>query len=213
MLQLPTSLPSKHFPIRAKHYFQEIFPKKQIVLHYTGSNGNAEPVVNGWQTRLDGKGRICTPYVINKEGVVFCLYDPKYWAYHLGVTSRYNLEKTSIGIEICNWGHLTYKDGKYRSYRGTVVPEREIVRLEKLHRGYRFFQKFTPQQIESTVKLVEFLGKTFDIPTTYDYNHLFQEKNPDAITGQVGLYSHCAYKAKVDIFPDPNLIRELKKLP
>jgi hypothetical protein len=67
-----------------------------------------------------------------------------------------NVNKHSIGIEVCNYGPLTLtKDGKFLTYVNSVVPQSEVLDLGKPFRGYRYWHNYTPNQLES----LEFLIK------------------------------------------------------
>ena len=111
------------FPL--EQYYQDQFPKKQIYLHHTAGNADAKNVFFGWQS---DPGRIGTCVSISGkgkntiDGEIVQGYSSKFWAYHLGVKTKFfqamklpykELDKHSIGIEICNWGQLTLKDGKF----------------------------------------------------------------------------------------------------
>jgi len=110
-------------------YFHEESEKKQIYLHHTAGNGNAVAVSRWWNSNAD---RIATAFVIGERGTIVQCFSSKHWAYHLGIDSQdfsahglkyQNLNKLSVGIEVCNWGPLKLKDGKYYNYvKGVVDP-------------------------------------------------------------------------------------------
>jgi N-acetyl-anhydromuramyl-L-alanine amidase AmpD len=203
-------------------YSQEVFPKKQIYLHHTAGNSNPHFVVKDWAT--DQIGKIGTAYVIGggkDDGVIIEVFDPKHWAWHLGVEAKmfagfklpYTvLDKISVGIEICNWGSLTKKaDGKYYTYVNTVVPDSEVCVLDKPFRGFQAFHKYSDKQIESTKQLVLFLSKQFNIPVKY--NEAIWDLNTDALKSVPGVYTHnCVRHDKTDISPQPNIIAMLKSI-
>ncbi len=85
-------------------YFAEEFPKKQIYLHHT-VGGTAKSTFDWWNGTPD---RVGTAFIIDRDGTIYQVFDPKYWAFHLGLTTSNNLitNKSSIGIEIANWGAL-----------------------------------------------------------------------------------------------------------
>ena len=112
-----------------KQYYKTQFKKNQIYLHHTAGNPDGKAVFKWWA--LDKQGRIATCISISGkgkntiDGEIIQGYSSKYWAYHLGCKSKFfaamdlpykELDKFSIGIEICNWGQLTLKDSKFYNY-------------------------------------------------------------------------------------------------
>ena len=123
-----------------------------------------------------------------------------------------NLDKISIGIEICNWGALDYENGKFLTYVDTVVDPKDVIELAEPFKGKKFWHKYTDAQIESVKNLLLYWRDLYDIDLTYDYDKLFTVNN-DALTGKNGLYTHNSYrKDKVDAYPCPRMIEMLKSL-
>lgn len=209
----------KQVPLDEKNYIKEDSKKSQIVLHHTAGGPSAVNVVNGWAK--DKRGPIGTCVAISADGEIVQAFSSKYWAYHLGVKQEVfrsrglawrNLDKISIGIEICNWGGLTLENGKFMTYVDTVVPENQVVEYKDGFKGYKYYHKYTDQQIEATRDLLIYWADMYDISLAYDYNRLFTVNN-DALTGVNGVYTHNSYrKDKVDIHPFPAMIDMLKSL-
>jgi hypothetical protein len=207
-------------------YIKEEYKKTQIYLHHTAGNSNPIAVFKDWGTN---KERIATCVTIGGkpgtsnswiDGEVAQGFNVKYWAYHLGLKESTfqkcqipyrSLDKTSIGIEICNWGQLTYKNGKFYNYVNREVPKEEVVELPVAHRGFKFYHAYTDAQIASTKELLIAWNKEYNIPISY---------NPDiwditsrALRGEPGLYTHNSVRIdKVDVSPQPKLIEMLKSL-
>ncbi|MNK18855.1 N-acetylmuramoyl-L-alanine amidase [compost metagenome] len=216
----------KQVPLRESEYLKEATTKTQIVLHHTAGNSSGVNVVKDWDT--DARGRIATCVVISGKGaanspdgeIVQC-FSSKFWAYHLGVKKEVfeaynlpqkNLDKLSIGIEICNWGQLTLKNGKYYNYVNREVPASEVTTLDTPYKGYKYFHKYSDAQIESVRQLLTYWKDLYNINLSYDYAQLF-EVNKKALSGTNGLYTHNSYrKDKVDAYPCPRLIEMLKGL-
>lgn len=191
-------------------YFKDKQFKNQIVIHHTAGGGSGVNTIHGWNFNPEKVG---TAYVIDSLGIVYKAFEPQYWAYHLGLKSGNNipLNKGSIGIEICNWGQLTLKDGKFKSYVDKVVDESEVCELPTAHRGYKYYHNYTDAQITSAEKLLRFWGKKYNIPLTY--NPDIFDINKRALSGEPGVYTHnCVRYDKVDIYPHPKLIEMLKSL-
>ena len=148
-------------------YLTTIGNKKTIYLHHTAGSHRPDWVSNGWdKDDKNGKPRrIGTAYIIGRspsstndtsfDGKVFKAFDDKYWAYHLGVkgtSGRY--DKSSIGIEVCNYGYCKLVDGKFINYVGRELPAKDVVDLGKPFRGYQYWERYTDVQIESLRKLI-----------------------------------------------------------
>jgi len=198
-------------------YFHEEAPKSQIYLHHTAGNGNAVAVSRWWNSNGD---RIATAFVVGEKGSIVQCFSSRHWAYHLGIDSQdfavhglkyQNLNKLSVGIEICNLGPLKLKDGKYYNYVKGVVDPSMVTILDKPYKGHVLWYKYTDEQIESTRQLVEYLCETYDIPKTYRSEIFAIDK--EAFKGTPGIYTHNSVrKDKSDIYPCPRMIKMLQAL-
>lgn len=198
-------------------YFREKYEKTQIYLHHTAGADNGEAVLKWWAST---KARIGTAFVIERDGDIFQGFNSSYWAYHLGVRSNtfrefglsyLPLDKFSIGIELTSWGQLTKKNGKFYNYVGGLVDEDEVITLKKPFRGFKHYHKYSEDQIKATKELLCYLSDTYDIPI--DYNEDIFDVTKRALSNEKGLYTHCSVrKDKVDIYPDPDMIKMLESL-
>ncbi len=191
-------------------YYKEEQIKKQIVLHHTVSGPDARNVFEAWASNPE---HIATAFVIAGDGAIYQGFNSKYWAHHLGCKTSNNLalNKASIGIEVCNWGGLTLKDGKYyTTYKREVAPE-FVIDYGKKFRGYRFFHKYTPEQIESLRQLVVYLAKKYKI--SMDYKEDMWDISKDALAGKGGIYAHVSFRAdKSDMHPQEELVRMFESI-
>ncbi len=216
--KLPKLDTSKIVQVRLKEtqYYKEEFPKKQIVIHHTVSNGNAKNVVAWW-----GKTptRIGVAFVIDREGIIHQCFSSKHWAHHLGIKSAKNkqLNQQSIGIELCAWGSLKRSDLKssivaqFTSSTGTIVPNDEVIALEKPFRGSKYYQKYTDKQLKTLQILLNYLCETYQIPNTY--NSDMWDYSRSAMNGSTGIFTHVSYrKDKSDCFPQIELIKTIQNL-
>jgi hypothetical protein len=122
------------------------------------------------------------------------------------------LDKHSIGIEICNWGQLESRNGKFYNYVDREVAADQVTELPLAYKGYRYFHKYSDAQIQSVKDLLLYWKNIYKIDLTYDYNQMFTV-NTKALKGENGLYSHNSYrKDKIDIYPCPRMIEMLKTL-
>jgi len=216
----------KQVPLKTSEYFQEEFKKTQIYLHHTAGGPSAVNNVNDWNK--DKRGRIATPVVISGPGVkgsidgtIVQCFSSKHWAYHLGVKSHVfkaykvpykELDKISIGIEICNWGPLELENGKFLNYVNKEVKKEFVTELAEPFKGYKYYHKYSDAQIESVRQLLVYWSKIYGISLKFDYDQLFKV-NTKALKGENGLYTHNSVrKDKNDIYPCPRLINMLKSL-
>lgn len=213
-----------NFP--TSQFISEIHDKVQIYLHHTAGNSNPFAVFRDWETNRE---RIATCVSVGgkpkntkefRDGDVVQGFSSKFWAFHLGLKESTfqkfgipykSLDKISIGIEICNWGQLTEKNGKFYNYVNRVVPKDEVVELPKPHRGFKFYHAITDAQIEAVQDLLILWNRRYNIPLTY--NPDIWDICPRALRGESGVFTHNSVRFdKVDVSPQPKLIKMLESL-
>jgi len=179
----------KHLP--DDEYFPENTNKKTIVLHHTAGSHRPDWVISAWDRdkRKGGKSlRVGTHYVVGGKstrdgdvswnGVIVEAFDLKYWAHHLGTKNSNNIElnKQSIGIEICNYGPLTKsQNGEYFTYVNSKVPEEDVIDLGKNWRGNRYYHNYTDEQIKSVKYLIEMCAEKYKIDVCKGINQLYED--------------------------------------
>lgn len=198
-------------------FFEEASDKTQIYLHHTAGNGNAEGVSRYWNSN---DSQIATAFVVGENGTIVQCFSSKHWAWHLGIDSQdfatrglpyKNLNKLSVGIEVCNWGMLKEKNGKFFNYVGGEINPSYVTTLETPYKGYKHWYKYTDAQIEATRQLVVYLCETYDIPKAYR-KEIWSLDN-EAFKGTKGIYTHNSVrKDKADIYPCPRMIKMLQSL-
>ena len=212
-------------PFEQEEFFQDVYVKSQIYLHHTAGNPNARQCARNWNS--DDRGRIATCVVISntgtkegKDGEIVQCFSSKNWAYHLGVKSSHfqnlnipykPLDKTSIGVELCAWGPLTLKNGKFYNYVNGEVPADQVCELDEPFRGYKYYHKYSEAQIKSLENLLRYWGDAYGIPLVY--NEDIWNITERAYKLEPGVYTHCSVRPdKTDVFPQPELIEMLKSL-
>lgn len=198
-------------------FFEEASDKTQIYLHHTAGNGNAEGVSRYWNSN---DSQIATAFVVGENGTIVQCFSSKHWAWHLGIDSQdfatrglpyKNLNKLSVGIEVCNWGMLKEKNGKFYNYVGGEINPSYVTTLETPYKGYKHWYKYTDAQIEATRQLVVYLCETYGIPKAYR-KEIWSLDN-EAFKGTKGIYTHNSVrKDKADIYPCPRMIKMLQSL-
>lgn len=217
----------KQVSLSEEQYVKEETKKVQIVLHHTAGNSSAVSTINDWNT--DKRGRIATCITISGKGLSKNTYDgeicqafsSKFWAYHLGVKSDVfrsrglkfqNLDKISIGIEVCNWGPLEKVGDKFYNYVDREVPADQVCTLDKPYKGHIYYHAYTDAQIESIRQLLVYWNKVWGIPIKYNETDMW-EVSKNALSAVAGVYTHNSYRRdKNDVSPQPKLIAMLKSL-
>lgn len=195
--------------------------KKQIVLHGTAGSFRPDYVVQGWAS---DPTRVGTHYVIGGKGSTDSSWDGKIIQavpddkaiFHLGVKGAVNtnnvLDKSSIGIELCNWGPLTKStSGEYLTYVNKAVPLAQVSRLVLPYRGYSFYHAITDAQIESLRQLILSLCSKHNIVLEKGkkFGAIDFEFDPERASKQPITF-HSAYREdKWDLPPQASLITML----
>lgn len=206
-------------------FYNEKTQKNMIVLHSTIG------VLRGDIATLTNiNSAVSVSYVVSRSGVVYELFDPELWAYHLGqgtIGGNKVNSSRSIGIELSNLGPLTNVNGnletvysrqKFTDAKGVVkvsAPDvyctvddiNEYVKLDTPFRGYQYFTAYTKEQYIATNQLVRYLCSKFNIPVNYlDANSRFSPFNVSNSTTFSGICSHVNYRTsgKWDMSPDFN---------
>jgi len=221
MLELNLSKDIVQYPMPTNQYVNVAGTKTQIVLHHTASGPNPFAVIDYWNSTSE---RVATPVVIGgfgqHDGIIAQGYSSKFYAGHIGRAHGidkwglpyFDYSSISIGVEICNWGYLTKTSKGFVNYVGGVVPDNQVFELLTQYRGFKYFQKYTPKQIDAVEKLLRYWNKIYNIPLTYKEKEMW-ELSKDAHNKVPGVYTHNSYRLdKSDIFPDPAMINMLKSL-
>lgn len=214
-------------------YYKTVHQKNQVVLHHTVSGAGISGDVSHW---IKNQYRIGTCVIVDREGTINQLFSSQYWAYHLGLKRKHfqdlglkyqDLNKTSIGIELDNWGGLVQRNGiwyaspnnfgtgnlktKSGGILKVIVPSDSVQLYSEAYRGYYGFEKYTNEQIDSTMKLLKYWHDRYNIPLNYNEN--MWDVNKYAMSGASGVWTHTSFRTdKSDCHPQPELIQALKNL-
>jgi N-acetyl-anhydromuramyl-L-alanine amidase AmpD len=217
----------KQVPLTKNEYSQEVHEKVQIVLHHTAGNSSGPGTIQMWDN--DSRGRIATCITISGKGTSKGTFDgeicqafsSKHWAYHLGIKPDVfrskgvpykQLDKTSIGIEICNWGPLEKIGEKFFNYIDREVALDQVCELETPYKGHKYYHAYTDAQIESVRQLLVYWNEVYDIPLDYIAEDMWNV-SVRALKGEKGVFTHNSYrKDKSDVSPQPKLIAMLQSL-
>lgn len=201
-------------------FYPQVIKKTQIFWHHTAGT-NADGAIAWWNQTPEHVG---VAYVIDRDGTIYEVFDPKCWAYHLGIPASKGGDgkddQDSIGIEIVSAGWVNKEiDGTFTFYPlfpnksgGQKIPASDVWDLGEGNewRGYRYFQKYSDKQIDSLINLTKKLVEDFGIeiqPSLKD----FWVYNKDVITKHLpGLWSHTTVlMEKSDIIPQKDFIQKV----
>ena len=204
--------------------------KFYVFLHHTAGGHDPHATIRNWNN--DTRGSIATQFVVGNKStrgdighdgeVVECFTDEG-WAYHLGKSNSKLLHPHSIGIEICNYGWLEERGGKFYTYVDSVVPDDQVCDLGFEFRGRRHYHAYTEAQLESVSKLLKEIGRrhpqvNLDLGlaewlAAQNSGEAFDFKD-DACNGAVrGLLTHTNTRPdKSDCSPQPLLVDLLRSL-
>jgi len=202
-------------------FFPTTHPKSGIAIHHT-VGGTVESTFRWWQADRAAGGRVNhvgTAYLIERDGTVYEVFDPEAWAYQFGVSwsraRRLRFERRFIGIEIASEGGLTWHDGRLYAY--DVIdpvfekPAAEAFECPALYRGYKWFDRYEPEQLDALGRLVDALCERFSVPRVYpDRPFVYYG---DALEPFEGVIGHAMVRLdKSDPAPDPDLWTTLERL-
>lgn len=199
-------------------YLTQAYEKFSQFLHHTIGTS----AMSAWRWWNSTPDRVGTPYIIERDGVIMECFDPKMWAFHLGVSGDDNWhEKHSINYELVSAGALHLVDGDFLFYplwpnkvHAVTIPEEEVYTFDKPWKGFKYWHIYTDDQIDALIwlmgrNMLEFPTLEFenDIDTMFEYD-------PDVVEKHLhGVFTHSSVrKDKSDVFPYPPLIKALKKL-
>jgi hypothetical protein len=187
-------------------YFESNFKNKsQIVWHHSAGWDNARGMFDYFATT----GGVATSIGIEDSGKIYRAFDEDKWAYHIGLGNAV-LEQISIGVEVCNWGYLTYDRGQYKSYTGTVIEPKKVTAVS--YKGYDFWESYTKQEIESLKYWTLLNAMRYDIPLIHSDSDMWGVSQK-ALAGHAGLYTHNSYISwKADVYPHPLLTSMYKEI-
>lgn len=210
-------------PFSDSQYVKEEYKKEQVVIHHSAGWDNARGMFDGWSR---DKQRVATCVGVSDNGQIYQAFSSKYYAWHIGA-GKTELEKKSIGIEICNWGQIVEVGGKYYSWVGAEVKKEKVIKYDKAFKTYSnsnffaskgvvnkpcyLYERYTDEEVESVRQLLVFWNESYGISKIY--NPDMWDVSQKALSGQNGIWTHVSYrKDKTDCHPQPELIQMLKSL-
>jgi N-acetyl-anhydromuramyl-L-alanine amidase AmpD len=205
---------NRSFRLPDTDYFAGPFKKTGICIHHT-VGGTAASTMDWWLR--DGK-QVGTAYIIDRDGTIYEVFDPKAWAWQFGlrwpVARKTPFERRFIGIEIASEGGLIESNGNLycfdRVTDKTKKSREEALDYGKDYRGYRYFDKYETAQMNSLIELLNHLLSEFQIPRVHPDKPLAYYG--DWLEKFKGIIGHTMVrKDKSDPIPDPLLWEHIRR--
>ena len=204
------------------YYFKVAHPKKQIIWHHSAGHDNSRGMFDWWKN--DKVTHVATSIGISDDGTVLKGFDESFWAASIGckadvfssngvpfkyrnnvIANNVMLDEAAVAVEVCNWGSLTFKDGKYYSWANTVIPAEKVIELN--YKGIKFYEAYTDAEIKALKYWTLLNALRFQIPVDYSYDEYFKVSKK-ALSGEKGVFTHNSYRSdKTDVSPQPKLIK------
>lgn len=156
-------------------YFHSGGTKSGIAIHHT-VGGSARSTFEWWKKDNEMVG---TAYIIERDGTIFEVFDPEAWAWQFGLKwdreEKIIFEKRFIGIELASEGGLIEDNGNLycfdRISQKTLKKRDEALDYGEDYRGYRYFDKYEPAQVDSLIELINDLFDKFEIERRVPENY------------------------------------------
>jgi len=196
-------------------FFADTHTKDMIVLHFTAGSTTSGAFAS-WMSQ---KINIGTPYILDPDGTVYEIFDPKCWAYHLGMTGphqeNWKHDKRSVPIEVVNFGPLklvgdtlySWPNGYKNVYCKLTDADRYV---KKSYRGFDYYAAFTDAQKVALVELVKHISDEFKIPMDLPPADKLEKFDTAFFKDWKGIASHQNFRSdKFDMGPawDWDLLR------
>lgn len=219
-IALPTGLSIENDYLSSSQYVAGKYKKDLIVLHHTAGWDDPHQVISSWNR--DSRGRVATEFVIGGmrctdgratyDGKIVRAFPAGGMGYHIGASGASGMDARSVGIEVCNFGHV--KEGK--TYAGAVCQPKQIVTLSKAFRGYTQYHRYSDKQLASLRRLLLYLAERDNIDLHRGLYEWIKKEgagafdfHADAYYGRVrrGMVTHANIrKDKEDMSPQPELM-------
>lgn len=142
------------------NYIPIVTNKKQIIIGNTFNKDMRHYV--GWLKRFNGKSQKTASFTINKDGVIYNHFNPKFYSTFMG-SKKINEESVIILLENEGWLLNDTKNSGFINWLGDIYNQTDGI-VEKRWRGYIYWASYSEKQIEALSILVKSLCNEFNIP-------------------------------------------------
>lgn len=200
----------------AEQYIKQVTEKSQIFIHFTAGGPSAKNTISYWN---GDEQKVATAFVIDgSTGTPYEAFHPDYWGWHLGVKgTNGRMDKASIGIEICNYGPLKEKNGKFYAWPNnytTEVSKDKVYELDEEFRGFKYYYSYSDAQMENLEKLLCFLIEKYNIKVQESFDKSWFDYKDELMTTTLpGIWTHVnVRKDKFDSYPDHRMLELLNRI-
>jgi N-acetyl-anhydromuramyl-L-alanine amidase AmpD len=111
-------------------------------------------------------------FTVTRTGIIYQHFDP---IFHSDFIGNKEVDKKSISIVIENMGCLfKTPSGKYINWLNEICPDENVI--EKDFLGYKFWERFTDEQLQSIIELCNYLCEEHNIPKSIiDFHHYHKD--------------------------------------
>jgi N-acetyl-anhydromuramyl-L-alanine amidase AmpD len=149
------------YKISTYNHYKTKTVKTQIVIGSSLRKDNNH--IKRLQHKEFGKTKKWNTFTINREGNIYQHYDDKYHSDFLGVKEG---DKRSISIVLENMGCLfETTSGEFINWLNEFCIKDRVVEKEWL--DYDFWEKYSDEQLDSLINLINFLCEKHNIPKTF----------------------------------------------
>lgn len=157
------------YSLSETNYHKVEYGKTQIVIGHNSRKDMRH--FESWVNRRNGNYKRTSAYTIDKDGMIYQHYDPKYYSDFLG----HEQDKNNIPITLVNEGWLILDENNvYVDWLGHIYSRNTDV-LNRSWRDYRFWSKYTKEQMNSLNYLLQELCDEFNIEYTIKTNNVYDE--------------------------------------
>jgi len=163
------------YVLNETNYYQEVYTKTQIVIGHTGRKDMRH--FDTWLNRRNGNYKKTANFTIDKDGTIYQHFDPKYYSDFLGIDQ----DRCNVSIVLVNPGWLTLTENNvYVDWLGHIYSKDNV--LDKNWRDYRYWHKYTEDQLLSLKELINHLCEIFNINEKIISTNVYDE-NVDIFKG------------------------------
>jgi N-acetyl-anhydromuramyl-L-alanine amidase AmpD len=111
-------------------------------------------------------------FTVTRTGIIYQHFDPKFHSDFIGIKE---VDKKSISIVIENMGCLfKTPSGKNINWLNEICPDENVIERDFL--GYKFWERFTDEQLQSIIELCNYLCEEHNIPkSVIDFHHYHKD--------------------------------------
>lgn len=184
--------------------------KKDVIIWHHTAGPSIEGVVSEWKRTPE---KVCTAFVIEKDGTIYQMFDEKYWGRALGIKGDNNAtDKRAIQIELCNEGVLQLRDTHNLNFWPMnfgkkfcdISETSKYYKIDKPWRGFQYFTSYPEAQLQSLANLTKFLCDKHKISCALPPEDKWGVTDIKFFAKYSGIACHTSWRTdKFDFGPEP----------